>query len=206
MTAKRVLRVGLLTLALASLIQMIRPGAPLSMIRAILFSFTVSGPPGAGPPAPRATGASRPPGRGAPFAAPAYSTQWLATLAGIAVLTMVFGNIVALAQSDIKRMMAYSSIAQAGYMLVGLVAVGTAAEVMKLKGAGTQVIDLAGRTMLPGFVDAHRDDPLPPDKLSSRVQMRSTSFGSRGGGFLIQLNFWSRTTPAIRNAPVTLPI
>ena len=36
-----------------------------------------------------------------------------------------------------------------------IVAVGTAAEVMKLKEAGTQVIDLAGRTMLPGFVDAH---------------------------------------------------
>ncbi len=36
-----------------------------------------------------------------------------------------------------------------------IVAVGTAAEVMTLKGAGTQVIDLAGRTMLPGFVDAH---------------------------------------------------
>jgi len=36
-----------------------------------------------------------------------------------------------------------------------IVAVGTAAEVMKLKGSGTQVIDLAGRAMLPGFVDAH---------------------------------------------------
>jgi hypothetical protein len=36
-----------------------------------------------------------------------------------------------------------------------IVAVGTAAEVMKLKGAATKVIDLGGRTMLPGFVDAH---------------------------------------------------
>ena len=36
-----------------------------------------------------------------------------------------------------------------------IVAVGTAAEVMKLKGAGTKVIDLGGRAMLPGFVDAH---------------------------------------------------
>ena len=36
-----------------------------------------------------------------------------------------------------------------------IVAVGTAAEVMKLKGAGTKVIDLAGRATLPGFLDAH---------------------------------------------------
>lgn len=36
-----------------------------------------------------------------------------------------------------------------------IVAVGPVAEVMKLKGASTQVIDLGGRAMLPGFVDAH---------------------------------------------------
>ncbi len=36
-----------------------------------------------------------------------------------------------------------------------IVAVGTKASVMKLEGSGTKVIDLEGRTMLPGFVDAH---------------------------------------------------
>jgi len=36
-----------------------------------------------------------------------------------------------------------------------IVAVGTAADVMKLKGSKTEVIDLAGRTMLPGFIDSH---------------------------------------------------
>ena len=36
-----------------------------------------------------------------------------------------------------------------------IVAVGTKASVMKLEGSGTKVIDLQGRTMLPGFVDAH---------------------------------------------------
>jgi NADH-quinone oxidoreductase subunit N len=39
-----------------------------------------------------------------------------------AVLTMTFGNIVAAVQSNVKRMMAYSSIAQAGYILVGIAA------------------------------------------------------------------------------------
>ncbi len=39
-----------------------------------------------------------------------------------AVATMVFGNLVALAQSNLKRMLAYSSIAHSGYLLVGLIA------------------------------------------------------------------------------------
>ena len=45
-------------------------------------------------------------------------------LAGIAVLTMAFGNILAISQTNIKRMLAYSSIAHAGYALVGLAAGG----------------------------------------------------------------------------------
>lgn len=43
-------------------------------------------------------------------------------LAALAVLTMVFGNVVALAQSNLKRMLAYSAIAHAGYLLVGVLA------------------------------------------------------------------------------------
>ncbi len=45
-------------------------------------------------------------------------------LGGIAVLTMAVGNILAIAQTNIKRMLAYSSIAHAGYALVGLAAGG----------------------------------------------------------------------------------
>lgn len=47
-----------------------------------------------------------------------------AVISVIAVLTMAVGNIVALAQTNIKRMLAYSSIAHAGYALVGLAAAG----------------------------------------------------------------------------------
>jgi NADH-quinone oxidoreductase subunit N len=43
-------------------------------------------------------------------------------IAVVAVLTMVLGNLVAAVQSNVKRMMAYSSIAQAGYILVGFLA------------------------------------------------------------------------------------
>ncbi len=48
--------------------------------------------------------------------------EWSALLWLLAVLTMTVGNIVAIAQTDIKRMLAYSSISHAGYALVGLVA------------------------------------------------------------------------------------
>ena len=50
--------------------------------------------------------------------------DWSALLWGIAALTMTVGNVVALAQSNLKRMLAYSSIAHVGYMLMGLVAGG----------------------------------------------------------------------------------
>ncbi|MDO8549194.1 MAG: NADH-quinone oxidoreductase subunit N [Ignavibacteria bacterium] len=43
-------------------------------------------------------------------------------LSAIAVLSMLFGSIVAIAQEDIKRMLAYSSIAHTGYMTIGLAA------------------------------------------------------------------------------------
>jgi len=47
---------------------------------------------------------------------------WVNALAVMAILTMTIGNLVAIVQSNIKRMLAYSSIAHAGYALVGLVA------------------------------------------------------------------------------------
>src|SRR5438270_4240415 len=52
---------------------------------------------------------------------------WIGALAVMAVLTMTVGNVVAIAQNNVKRMLAYSSIAHAGYALVGFVAAGAAA-------------------------------------------------------------------------------
>jgi NADH-quinone oxidoreductase subunit N len=48
--------------------------------------------------------------------------DWLQVVIVLAVLTMTLGNLVALTQSNVKRMLAYSSIAHTGYMLVGLAA------------------------------------------------------------------------------------
>lgn len=49
-------------------------------------------------------------------------TDWVRILWVLAVLTMFVGNIAAIVQSNIKRMLAYSSIAHAGYILIGLLA------------------------------------------------------------------------------------
>ena len=54
-----------------------------------------------------------------------YSDWWVQLFAITAVLMMTFGNIVALVQSNIKRLIAYSSIAQAGYALIGVVAISS---------------------------------------------------------------------------------
>jgi NADH-quinone oxidoreductase subunit N len=51
--------------------------------------------------------------------------RWLPLLATVAVASQTLGNLVAIAQRDIKRMLAYSGIAHMGYALVGLVAFGT---------------------------------------------------------------------------------
>ena len=47
---------------------------------------------------------------------------WSAFFYVLAIVTMTVGNIAALTQSNIKRMLAYSSIAHAGYLLIGVVA------------------------------------------------------------------------------------
>ena len=52
----------------------------------------------------------------------AGSEYWLPMIAVLAAVTMTFGNLVALAQTNIKRLLAYSSIAHAGYVLVAFVA------------------------------------------------------------------------------------
>jgi NADH-quinone oxidoreductase subunit N len=69
---------------------------------------------------------------GFPLATAVVSTSgyahkaWVGALAIMAVLTMTVGNVTAIAQNNVKRMLAYSSIAHAGYALVGFVAAGAA--------------------------------------------------------------------------------
>ncbi len=53
---------------------------------------------------------------------PEFAPSWTTIMALLSVVSMTVGNLLALAQSNIKRMLAYSSIAHAGYALIGVVA------------------------------------------------------------------------------------
>jgi NADH-quinone oxidoreductase subunit N len=52
------------------------------------------------------------------------SLNWGMIFAVLAVISMIIGNVVAIPQANIKRMLGYSSIAQAGYLMVGLATLG----------------------------------------------------------------------------------
>ncbi|MBD2463810.1 NAD(P)H-quinone oxidoreductase subunit N [Oscillatoria sp. FACHB-1407] len=52
---------------------------------------------------------------------PIVSEQWHFVLTALAILSMVLGNVVALAQNSMKRLLAYSSIGQAGFLMIGLI-------------------------------------------------------------------------------------
>lgn len=54
---------------------------------------------------------------------PNIALEWGAVVAALATATMTIGNLIALAQKNIKRLLAYSSIAHAGYALIGIVAI-----------------------------------------------------------------------------------
>lgn len=84
---------------------------------------------------------------GLPFAASAASVSganlhqaWVTTLVVMAILTMTVGNVVAIVQNNVKRLLAYSSIAHAGYALVGVVAAGAATDPAQRDAAITAVV------------------------------------------------------------------
>ena len=52
--------------------------------------------------------------------------SWTPMLSGIAIITMLLGSLVAIVQRDVKRMLAYSSIAHAGFLLTGVIALNKA--------------------------------------------------------------------------------
>ncbi len=52
-----------------------------------------------------------------------YRSEWEIPVAVVAIISMIYGNLVAVAQTSVKRLLAYSGIAQAGYVMIG-VAVG----------------------------------------------------------------------------------
>src|SRR6266487_4363269 len=65
--------------------------------------------------------------------------DWLPVVLTITILTIIGGNILALVQSNVKRLLAYSSIAHAGYLLIGIVVGGAVITVKGQLVVGSQV-------------------------------------------------------------------
>ena len=73
---------------------------------------------------------------------------WIGVVAVLAAASMTYGNFAALAQTNFKRMLAYSSIAHAGYMLVGVAAAGVAPN--HVEAAGAVLLSRRVRLQQPG--------------------------------------------------------
>ncbi len=89
-----------------------------------------------------------------------FEPRWTAVFQVLALASMFWGNIAALGQKSLKRMLAYSSIAQAGYLAIGLAAWGEAARPALLFYAAVYVVMNAAAFALPlavrkgdGFVE-----------------------------------------------------
>ena len=80
---------------------------------------------------------------------PQLAFAWYPVLTALAILTMSVGNLVALAQSNIKRMLAWSSIAHAGYLLLGVVTmISPAAGGSDMMMLGQEIGESAGSAIL----------------------------------------------------------
>ena len=90
-----------------------------------------------------------------------FSADWAPTVWVIAAATMVLGTVVGVAQTNLKRMLAYSSIAHGGYLLVGLVAaneVGKAAILFYLAAYAITNLAAFGVIALLGARDRANDE------------------------------------------------
>src|SRR5204862_5027016 len=90
-----------------------------------------------------------------------FKADWAPVIAVIAALTMILGTVVGVAQSNLKRMLAYSSIAHGGYLLVGLVAanqVGKAAILFYLATYAITNLAAFGVIALLGARDRENDE------------------------------------------------
>lgn len=76
------------------------------------------------------------------------STSWGALLLGFGAFNMLIGNLMALRQTQVKRLLAYSSIANVGYMLVGI---GAAASFQNLNGGGGAFFHLINHALMKGL-------------------------------------------------------
>jgi NADH-quinone oxidoreductase subunit N len=96
------------------------------------------------------------------------SYDWGMIFAVISVVTMIVGNVAAIPQSNIKRMLGYSSIAQAGYLMVGLATMGVARNTDTLGQSGVLLFlvsyaltNLGAFIAIIGITDKLGSDQIP---------------------------------------------
>ena len=77
--------------------------------------------------------------------------RWRGLIVALAYLTMLVGNLLAVPQRSVKRMLAYSSIAHAGYLLVAVAAMGTSAPRADAAGALLFYLASYGATVIGAF-------------------------------------------------------
>lgn len=107
------------------------------------------------------------------MAIPSHGDGLVGVIGAFAVLSMTFGNLAALVQRDLKRLMAYSGIAHAGYLMLGIVAMGeggrtaaafyTAVYLLMTLGLFMAIVFLSGGAGDPGLDDLrglYRRSPL----------------------------------------------
>ena len=90
-----------------------------------------------------------------------FTAEWAPLVAALAAATMILGTVVGVAQSNLKRMLGYSSIAHGGYLLVGLVAanqVGKAAILFYLLAYSVTNLAAFGVIALLGTRDRNNDE------------------------------------------------
>ena len=90
-----------------------------------------------------------------------FSAEWVPIVGAIAAATMLLGTVVGVAQTNLKRMLAYSSIAHGGYLMVGLVSanqVGKAAILFYLLAYSVTNVAAFGVIALLGARDKANDD------------------------------------------------
>ena len=102
----------------------------------------------------------------------ALSGKWQPAVAALAALTMVLGNLGALAQGNVKRMLAWSSIAHAGYLLTALVAAPrVSSEAILFYLVGYAAVNLGGFGALAALARDGRE-PLSLGDLSGLAERR----------------------------------
>jgi NADH-quinone oxidoreductase subunit N len=153
-----------------------------------------------------------------PMTLGALAPQWSTLLTAIAVATMIVGNVAALVQVSYKRMLAYSSVAHAGYMLVG-VAIGTPAGAAAVGGyLAVYTVMTVGAFAVAAALDrggAEADriedyvgllDRSRPLALAGALFMISLSGLPPTGGFVAKLAIWQAAVETGRMQGIVLAL